>query len=70
MQLQFPEHYRGVDLTLVEREVISEFLHEMPDGVSEEQRQWVEHLFVADALCLYANELIDQAQRTIGTSWV
>jgi hypothetical protein len=43
-------------------QVISVFLREMLVGVTDEQRQWIEHLYVADALCMYAAALVEQAR--------
>ncbi len=53
-----PEVYRGVSLTEDERKTISVFLEAQLDGVGTEALEWIEHLYVADALCWYADELI------------
>jgi hypothetical protein len=62
MNPNFPSQYRGVRLTPEEQDVIADFLREMLGSVPEEQRQWIEHLFVADALCMYASALVEQAR--------
>jgi hypothetical protein len=61
-QTKFPANYHDVDLTSQEREVISAFLCEVLVGVTDQQRQWIEHLYVADALCVYASALVEQAR--------
>lgn len=61
-QTEFPASYHDVDLTPQEREVISAFLCEVLVGVTDQQRQWIEHLYVADALCMYASALVEEAR--------
>ena len=62
MEEAFPSKYRGVDLTADEQQVVADFLKEMLVGVTPEQRQWIEHLCVADALCMYASALVEEAR--------
>ncbi len=52
------EVYRGVSLTEDERKTISVWLQAHLDGVGTEELEWIEHLYVADALVFHAEYLI------------